>query len=455
MNSRYLITVLFIMVLLAACNTSRNEEENLQKLLDRQTQIEQAQEQSVDRLEEIRDSLATQRRSLLDQRDSTDLHIRDLEKNQTMLTNQLNEVEASGVTEEKSDLESRVSSYKDSIAILKQKLFELNNELDSVERNITIYQIQEKQTEAYLESGISEIDQQMVRRENQKQQILKRLNLLRKRLLVADKKMEAYELERQMYVEELDELLRENASEQEKSPFHTRIASLDSALREQQTQKESLEREISQAQTSVAETDAFLNNMKAQIDKEYDRKTIIEEFITAEKKRLESELQGIQSTRESLLKEQTSIANALATTEQQIAYLDRDLELIRNREMSDLLELQASIEHSEASLAEEEIEFFQEGRTGSSRISPSDSTPEELLSLLEMGNQLDSLNELIEEEKAELARTRKALADRRAESAERRASFGRAVWITVLILAVAGAALLTLFYLLGRRSRKS
>jgi hypothetical protein len=455
MNLKYFVTCLLLLAFAYGCNNSRTEEENIQKLLESQTQLEQAQEKSVERLKEIKDSLDAQRVSLMDQRDSTDLLIRDMERNQTILANQLKQSEASEVSEEKSALEEQVTRYEDSISQLKEQLFTLNNELDSVERNITIYQIQEEQTEAYLESGISEIDQQMRQRENQKQQTLKRLDLLRKRVQVADKKMEAFELERKMYTDELDKLLRENASEEEKAQYRAKIAEMDTILTDQQALKEALQQEITSAQTFVAETDAFLNRMETEIKQEYDRKAIIEDFIASEKNRLEKELQSIQSTRQALLDEQTSIAADLAKTEAQIALLNRDLELIRNRKMNDLLEMQASIEQSEIFLAEEEMGLLRESRINPDRIVPSDTTNKELISLLDMGYQLDSLNELIQQEKAEIASTRKELAERRAEAIERRASFGRAVWITVVSLAIAGMALLALFYFLGRRSRVS
>lgn len=455
MHRRYLFTGLMLLVILSGCNTGRTEEDNLQKLLENQAEMEQAQEQSVERLAKIRDSLNVQRKSLLDQRDATDVQILQMERNQTLLTEQLNQEEAADVSEKKTGLENQVSNYQDSIATLKQILFALNNQLDSVERNISIYQIQEVQTEKSLASGISEIDQQMQQRENQKQQTLRRLGLLRKRLAVNDKKTEAFELERQMYSDELDELLRKNASDEEKAPYLAKISEMDSVLSMQQTQRKSIEEEISQAQTFVAETEAFMARMQTEIKEEYGRKAIIEDFIASEKQRLENELKEIQTTRQALLNEQSAIAKNLAGAEQQIASLDRDLELIRNREMSEVLEMQASIEKSEASLAQEEINILQEGSGRAVRTIPSDSASEELKSLLDMGYQLDSLNELIQQEKAEIARTRMALAERRAEAAERRASFGRAVWITVLVLIAVGAGLLTLFYFLGRRSRKS
>lgn len=455
MNRRHLITGIMLLVILSGCNTSRTEEDNIQKLLENQADMEQAQEQSVERLAEIKDSLNAQRKTILDQRDSTDMQIQQMERNQTLLTEQLNQEEASGVSEKKSELENQVSVYEDSIAFLKQELFSLNNQLDSVERNISIYQIQEERTEKNLASGISEIDQQMKQRENQKQQALKRLDLLRKRVTVNDKKTEAFELERQMYADELDELLRKNASDEEKTPYLNKLSEMDSVLNAQQMQRQSLEEEISQTQTFVAETDAFMSRMETEIKEEYGRKAIIEDFIASEKNRLENELKEIQTTRQALLNEQSSMAKDLAGTEQQIALLDRDLELIKNRDMSDVLEMQASIEKSEASLAQEEISMLQDGSGQPVRTIPSDSASEELISLLDMGYQLDSLNELIQQEKAEIARTRKALAERRAEAAERRASFGRALWITVLILIVAGSGLLTLFYFLGRRSRRS
>jgi len=225
MNKQFIATGLTLLVILSGCNTGSKEEDNIQKLLDNQAQMEQAQE-------------------------------------------------ASDVTEKRSELEQQVAGYADSIALLKQQLFTLNNQIDSVERNISIHQVQEQQTKQYLASGISEIDQQMQQREEQKQQTLKRLELLRRRLSVNDKKMEAYQLERQRYSDELDEMLRKNVSEGELAPYRNRMAEMDSVINDQQRERETLEQEITQAQTQVAETEDFLTRMDTEIKAEYNRKSV-------------------------------------------------------------------------------------------------------------------------------------------------------------------------------------
>jgi malate synthase len=75
MNRIILVTGLAMLVVLTGCKTGNTEDENIQKLLQNQAQMEQAQEQSVEKLAEIRDSLNVQRRTLLDERDSTDRQI--------------------------------------------------------------------------------------------------------------------------------------------------------------------------------------------------------------------------------------------------------------------------------------------------------------------------------------------------------------------------------------------
>jgi hypothetical protein len=159
--------------------------------------------------------------------------------------------------------------------------------------------------------------------------------------------------------------------------------------------------------------------------------------------------------REELLAQQVATTENLEKTEQLISELEKDVDLIRNREMSDILDLQASIEETEADLAEEEISLLQEGKNlgKSEMILPADTTNTELVTLMSLGKQLDSLNGLIQEEKTEIAKTRRELAQKRAEFAKKRASFGRAAVTLIILLGIAGIAILTLFYYLGRRSR--
>jgi hypothetical protein len=445
-----------LILLLSACKSGRTDEENIQKLLDRQAEIQEQQEESVDQLQILKDSLSQEKRSLLDQRQSRDSQIRLMEETQQALVDSLKEKEASVVESEKNALELRISEYEDSIRVLRGELEVFDSQLDSLEQRISFYEVQEDRTEEYLESGIAEIDQQMTSREKRKEQEIKKLDLLRKRVLVADKKIEAYDLEKQMYVNQRDELLRANASEERKAPYLEKIAALDSIIMAEQNNKSSIENEIQQAEDYIAETDVLMNELQEQVQSEYERKDIIETFIAAEKERLSKELEQITQSRQELLAQQTTASENLQNTEKMIGELEKNAELIRNKEMSDILEMQALIEQSEADLAQEEITMLEDDQ-----FQPEDleamlsSDPEDtaLVTLLSLGNQLDSLNSLIQEEKTEIAKTRMELAQKRAEVAQKRASFARTAGTVVILLVIAGIALLTLFYYLGKRSR--
>ena len=445
-----------LLVLLSACKTNRTGDENIEKLLERQAETQEVQEQSVEQMERLKDSLASEKRSLLDQRESKDRQIRQLEENQKQLADQLKEEEAKAVSSQKADLEEQISLYEDSISNLKNEINGLDSQLDSLEENLDFYDVQETRVETRLESGIEEIDQRMTQRENRKQVEIKRIGLLKKRVLVSDKKLEAYALERQMYVDERDQLLRDQASEEELQPYEAKISEMDSIITEESDNKKSIEQEIAQSRQYIAETDEIIENLQNQIQAEYNKQEVIESFIAAEKERLNSELEQIKNNRNTLLAQQESISGELARTGVQIDRLNRDVELIRNKKMSDILESQAEMEKAEASLAEEEMELIlgAPGRILMSALA-ADTSNEELQTVLDLGVQLDSLNELIQQEKAEIAKTRKELSEKRAEVAEKRAQFGRTVGITAIVLVIAGIALLGLFYYLGRRSRKS
>jgi chromosome segregation ATPase len=393
---------------------------------------------------------------LLDQRDSKDLQIRQLENNQQQLADQLKEEEAKAVSSQKADLEKQIILYEDSISNLKIEIGGLDSQLDSLEKSLDFFDLQETRVESRLESGIEEIDQRMTQRENRKQMEIKRIGLLQKRVQVSDKKLEAYRLEKQMYVDERDQMLRDQASEEELQPYEEKISDMDSVIAGEMGNKKSIEQEITQSQQYIAETDDIIEDLQNQIKDEYSKQEVIDSFIAAEKKRLNKELEQITNNRNTLLAQQESISGELARTGVQIDRLNKDVELIRNKKMSDILESQAEMEKAEASLAEEEMDLFL-AAPGMPLVPlmAADTSNEELQTVLDLGVQLDSLNELIQQEKAEIAKTRQELSEKRAEVAEKRARFGRTVGITAIVLIVAGIALLGLFYYLGRRSRKS
>jgi hypothetical protein len=451
------ITILGIVLLLimSACNSGRNNDENIQKLLDRQAEMQQLQEESVDQLQDLKDSLNQEKNTLIDRRDSSDRQIRQMEENQKLLVDRLKEQAASDVASEKDELEKHINEYEDSIRILKDELQQLNSQLDSLEENISFYEVQEGRTGQYIESGIAEIDQRMTSRENRKQQEIKRLDLLKRRAQVADKKIEAYNLEREMYADQRDELLRNSASDEDLAPYQKKISELDSTILAEKNNRSTIEKDIQQAGAYISQTDTLMSNLQAQVKQEYNKKSIIESFINTELERLGSELEQIEQTRKELLVQQATATESLKKAQQQVGQLEKNAELIRNRKMSDILEMQAQIEGTEADLANEEINQLKEGNSREGRVVSltSDSADEGLVSLLSLGKELDSLNELIREEKTSIAKTRKELAQKRAEVAKKRASFARTTGTLVIVLIIAGIALLSLFYYLGKRSR--
>ncbi len=272
-------------------------------------------------------------------------------------------------------------------------------------------------------------------------------------------KIEALEMEQQLYVDERDGLRRNNASEEELATYEKRISDMDKTIRAEKDDKKGMEVDLQQAKDYIAETDSIMDDLRAKIQEEYDQKEIIESFIVSERERLKRELTRLQQTRRELLAEQTEVSKNLAQTEEKIAQIDRNVELIKSKDMSEILEKQAEIERSEAKLSEEEISLLEETQAlkSDTRISEmsSDSGSEELLTLETLGNELDSLNDLIQAEKSEIAKTRKDLSEKRAELATQRSKAGRTVSVVFIIIVIGGIALVALFYFLGRKSKKA
>jgi chromosome segregation ATPase len=460
MMNRLLLIAFCSFLILTSCNQANKQDDAIQQLLDRQAMIEDEKEESVNTLYSLRDSLLKEKESLISQRDSQQNKIDRMEKDQQMLAEQLKEEEVKELFTRKDELQTNMERYKDSIAFLKEEVSQLNTYLDSIETSLTFYEAQEKRTGVKLESGIEEIDHRMAQREARKEKEIKHVALLLKRLDVAQKKKEAFQLERQMYMDELDELLREKSSPESKEPFETNIRKLDSIISGEQSHINNLKDEIAQAKAFIAETDAVMAELKEQVRMEYDRKEIVESFIVYEKQRLEAELEQLQQTRSKLMAEQSSINENLAATQRQIERINRNVELIRNREISEIFRQQAEIEQSEARLAEEEIQLLEAYPDPlvsflAKISSAADSSDQELVSLMEMGDQLDSMQQMIQEEKADIAKTRKILAEQRAEVASRRAKLGKTAGSAAIIILLGGVGVLYLFYYLGRRSKKS
>lgn len=452
------ILPLLLLIFFSGCKPKTSGEQEVNKLLERQVQLLESGDESLDELQQLTDSLEHERMLLIDQRDRKDQQVKRLEQNQQKLADRLKQEEQSAVSAEKEKLQKSISEYEDSIEQLKNELARLDVHLDSIDRNMELYQLQERQAEKILASGISEVDQRMNKLERQKRQEIKKLDLLKKRIRIPEKKIEAYNLERKMYQDDMNELLRIKATEDQLSPYREKIAELDSIISTQEALKSSINEEIRESEQWIAGVDSMVNDLQQKIKQEYDKNQIIEGFITSEKKRLSQELERMNKTREKLIAEQEMILNDLASIEKKIASLNKRMELIRNRDMSQILEQQAAIEKSDAALAEVEIRLLAESAEIDKQMTEStksDSISEELQSLQLLSNRLDSLKAAIQEEKTELVKARLKLSEKKAEAADKRARFSRTMGLLITIMLIAGLGLLTLFYYLGRRARKS
>ncbi len=452
----YIIPLLLLLFILSGCKQGTSGEEEINKLIERQAELKKTQEKSLDEMQQLRDSLELERTALMGERNLKDQRIKQLAENQQLLADRLKQEEQAEVSSEKEELQKNINLYEDSIDQLKTELSRLDTKLDSIETTIELYQIQEKQADKMLESGINEVDQQISSLEKQKRQELKKIDLLEKRHQIASKKIEAYMLERKMYVEERDGLLRIQATAEQLAPFRRRISEMDSIISRQEEQKQAILQELNEAKQWISEVDSMMSDMQVKIKDEYDRNQIIESFITAQKQRLGKDLEKLKRIRMDLIGEQEMIIQDMASTEEKINSLNKRLELIRNREMSDILEQQAVMERSEANLAEEEIQLLEEASVENRQrlAMTSDTSLKALQSLDTLGKELDSLSDLIRKEKSAIANARKALAEKRAEAAQQRAKFGRTAGILVLVIIIGGIGLLTFLYYLGKRARK-
>lgn len=209
----YSSIILILLIIFSGCKPETTSDQEINKLRDRQVQIQEPPDESLDKLKQIRDSLEDERNSLIGQRERKDQQIKSLEQGQQFLADQLKQEEKVTLSSEKSRLEQSIARYKDSIEELKSELAILDTAIDSIETSMGLYQTQKRQANKLLESGISEVDQQIYKLGKQKQQEIKKANLLNKRILITEKKIEAYALERQMYVDKRDELLGIQATE--------------------------------------------------------------------------------------------------------------------------------------------------------------------------------------------------------------------------------------------------
>jgi peptidoglycan hydrolase CwlO-like protein len=204
----------------------------------------------------------------------------------------------------------------------------------------------------------------------------------------------------------------------------------------------------------VADFAALKEKLKANMDKEYSEQQTIAEFTQDEMSRLSNTKTNIDTELEKLTQLQSRLEERKTSINSQIDTLDREISLVKDKELADLLDKKSMIEEDEAALAREEasvIEDEQELMSETAEFSENDTSSDSRM-LRQLDYEIKNKRMEIERLKSSIAASNENLAEKKAMIEQKRSKNARAITTSAIITVLVVVGILILLYLLGRRN---
>ncbi len=452
------IPILIIIMLIAGSCSSNQSEKEAQKLLEKQKSALEESEKLLDEtfkeVQVFKDSLENEQLKLVNRRNQVERDLEELESNKEQYAETLKEDQQEELSQQKADLQNRLKTIEDSIALVQEKRDDILKEKDTIE--IKEQQLSEQKTVSRekLVTGIDDIDNRLDKIDEQRLLKLNEIELNEQKINLARKKIELLEDEKNIYQREKNKLLKNNGDEAELEKYDLKISEINGYLKDEQNKIKSAESNINTLKEWIADADAMKEKLKDMMDSEYSRDETIAEFTREEISRLKNERQMLDTELKDLTGLKGRLSEKRASLNETLLSLEEKSELVKSKELSEILAERAGLEKQEAELAVREKEMVQQK-----------AVPEEIAGITEVfsgSDILKSIEESVELKRKqidilryEIAEDEAQLAKQKSDIETRRAKNVRNITLTIVIFVIAGIVLVGALYTIGRRRRKT
>jgi chromosome segregation ATPase len=190
------------------------------------------------------------------------------------------------------------------------------------------------------------------------------------------------------------------------------------------------------------------------MDSEYERDKTIAEFTLDEVNRLEKERQALDEEYKNLNLLKNELSEKRTDLNRRIESLEEEKELVKSKELSEILADISELESEEALLAEKEKDMIAEGGAPAETVEKTEHTI--------AANVLDSMEKSIEMRRKEIDKLRSEIAEDEAQLAQqmsdieaKRSKNVRNISRTVLLIVLLALVVTGILYIIGRRRRES
>lgn len=195
-----------------------------------------------------------------------------------------------------------------------------------------------------LKSGVSEIDSKIAKLEQNRLAEEKKIPLNQQKVSIAEKKIDAYQQELELLQTQKIGLLRENAAESAIREMSDKIAAVEKNIKIEQANVAEAQGAISSSKESIQKIDDWVSQFNKSIQAEYDKKGVLDEFMTGEVKKLEQEKVQLVTEEKMLAATKEILEKKRVELEQQLAGINAQIALLSGQEPVVSVEKQVEVE---------------------------------------------------------------------------------------------------------------
>jgi chromosome segregation ATPase len=445
-----------VLLSLNSCKTDSVKEEEKQ-ILEQQVQAleeeQQALEQIFSKIIMAQDSLQTQQQKLQLEKQKIEASIKDLDSAEDQFTEMKKEDMERQLKEQRENYQARLQQVEDSLGRIGSRINSLQNQLDTLDIAEKQLVTQRMVSQEKLVTGIDAIDARLDELEKENLLKQKEIDINIRKIELAESKIDLLEDEKTIYQREKNELLKENADETEIENYNRKIKEVEGYITEEQDKISVARASLRSLNDWIADFAELKEKLKENMEKEYSEQQTIAEFTRDEMNRLSSSKNNIDSELEKLTQLKNNLEQRKESINNQIDTLDREIGLVKNKDLAELLDKRSLIEKDEAALAREESSVLKDEQEiiSQSREFSEIDTSEDSRLFRQLDYEIKNKRMEIERLKSSIAASNENLAEKKALIEQKRSKNAKAVTTSAIVTVFVVVGILILLYLLGRR----
>jgi chromosome segregation ATPase len=269
-----------------------------------------------------------------------------------------------------------------------------------------IVKVTEKKAEEELATGIVEIDVAVKSLKEELANETNKLELIEKRIDLANNKIIVLQKERDLYEAEKNNLFMEENAQEEIKQLEEKIKQINEDIAVEKNKIIDLDLSKLLARNKIQDLENQISDYSREYKTEYEKKEGFDRYIQKETERLTNELAQMEERKNQLSEGWKELAVEKENLQNKISGYETEIELLKGKEISEVVSELAELEKDEAKLLEQEAQQLKEEKEQLRSDTVTTSTDQ---------GELDELRKKVTEEKSKIAEDEEKLAKEKQE----------------------------------------